>query len=446
MSGRGGGRGAESFPEVPEQITVWVSGVAVGISLRGCRPEVGDAVVRHYVTRLPSVPVSPDIRVCAPADADVEATLQALSEEVSAAVASIHRDRGLIDFGAPALLGDNGSAVIVIAGGSDDANAALAGLASRFEVLPSQSWSADLSGAVVRHDGPRVVASGERSPGRRSARLVGALLLGGSGDPRTDGDEVIALAQHVIEHGAMSKRAPLLRSVRTIAESAPGIRRIPSRELTDLPAALVRWLEQGERAPRFAAPASIHSIGPAGLPVSGIDIWFRGSGVDCLLRPDDVLIVRWRRDRFELDVLTGHAGALWKNAEGTRREELFRVAAYPDPVTDEVRTALEAAFDKLRDDGLLLDEPSWAVRPNVAWSSSPTHVFVLDAAGPLAQPLALEGSAKVIWEAIVEGAPVTLTGIVDHCAEVYDVDAAVIRPEVQRLVGDLHHRELIGWI
>lgn len=440
--------GGRKTDPASEAIRARLSGVTVEITLAGCDPHVVDVIRDEYAPMVPSVPASVDVQVAAPVGADVSVTRETLRRRIEGAVADTHSRWGLIRVGATAVVDDRGSAMIAVVDGSAEASAALGDLSGGFEVIAPDDWAVDRSGSVLRLDGSDDASPSARpSRSRRAvARLVGAVFLG-DGDGGHDWDDgILRLARQVIDRGAPTDRAPVLRAIQTIADSAPGIVRLTSANLPELPAALASWLEGGQRAPRFAASYPVRS-GASAFPVrSRDDTWFRGPAHDYLERTHDVLVLRRAGDGLVLESLTGSERDLWLHASGLGREQLISTIGERDHVVGDGRSTVHTAFDRLQRDGLLVDEPSWAARPEIAYSASPTKAFLLDATARQPQPLALEGSAAMIWAAIVERPHLTLSEIVDRCAEHYDVDPTTIRPEVHTLLEELHRRDLIGWV
>lgn len=447
MSGQGA---AGSGSARSEGLTVRIADVTVGITLSGCNTDLIDAVHAEYAPMMPSVPVSAETQVVVAADADAGSGVELVRREVDAAVAGIHRQRGFIDFGADLLVDDRGSALIVTLDGSEQAHAVMAALSARHTRLPPGSWVSDRSGNIVHRAASTTIAGDALENGAVGgpARLIGALLLG-DGESVADAEQedgVLALARHAIEQGSPNERAPVLRAVQMIAGSTSGIRRVAVGDLSRALREVAERFAEGPRTMRFAPPFPVHSA-PASVPTNdGSKVWFRGPAHDYLQRDHDVLVVRRSGDGLELEALQSHAGALWMHADGASREQLLSIVRDQSSPERSEDTPLEVVFDELVSEGLLVDEPSWAVRSNVAYSTNSSQAFVLGTDGGDLQPLALEGPAMTIWEAMIEQPHISITEITAWCAERYDVDADDIRPEVQQMMEDLRERDLIGWV
>lgn len=444
------GQGAAGGSARSDGLTVRIADVTLGITLSGCTTDLIEAVHAEYAMVMPSVPVSAETQVVVAGDADAESGMELVRSEVDAAVARIHRQRGLIDLGADLLVDDHGSALIVTLDGSEQAHAAMAALSARYKRLPPDSWVSDRSGNIVQRAASTTIVGDALESGAvgGSARLIGALFLGDgesvAGAEQEDG--VLALARHAIEEGSPNERAPVLRAVQMIAGSASGIRRVAVGDLSRALREVAERFAEGPRTMRFAPPFPVHS-GPASVPASdGSTAWFRGPAHDYLQRSGDVLVVRRSGDGLALEVLRSHARALWMHADGISREQLLISARDQSTPAKSGDALLEVVFDELVSDGLLVDEPSWAVRSNVAYSTSSSQTFVLGTDAGDRQPLALEGPAMTIWEAMIEQPHISITEITAWCAERYDVDADDIRPEVQQMMEDLRERDLIGWV
>lgn len=431
-----------------DEITVRIAGVTVAVSFSGCAADLIAAVHAEYASVAPTVPVSADIQIAAPHDVDPDTGLDIVRTKVADAIAEIHRLRGFIDFGAAAIIDAHGFALMIIPDGSDEARAALVALSAQYESLQAGCWVTDRSGHVVRA-GPFDLSTHRMSHSAQggTARLIGAVLLGGGEDAadseRADG--IVVLARHLLACGSPNERTPALRAVQTVAAGTPGIRQVAA---DDLPRALQKvagCFMEGQRARQYAAPFPLngHSASATALDFGR---WFRGPGHDYLQRADDVLIIRRFPEGLALDVLESYERAIWLCADGTSRDEIVRRAGAHSVAAPAATPTLADVFDELVSRGLIVDEPSWAAQPDVAYSTSSSQVVILGTAGRETTPLALEGPAMTIWECIVERPYISLTEVTARCAEQYDVETTTIRPQVQELVDALHRRGLIGWI
>lgn len=434
-----------------DAIRVRIAGVTAEVSLQGDDAALAGALRREYLSFAVSVPATADViaEVTPESDSGVDDVMAAVRRDVLAGVADVHERRGYVQFGAHALIDQRGSALIVIAVDGTDVHDVLTGLGLDIELLAPGGWASDLSGAIVRLPNPTARMDALGSSGLETARpgrVTGALVFGDQDSARAGQDDffdgLVALARHVIEHGTLNERTPLLRAVRTIAESSPGIRSVSASDIPHLRNLISGWLADAERAPWSSPAFPVRS--DAADDSEGV--WFRGPAHDYLDRIDDVVVVRRHRTGLAVDVLTPEASVLWRQASGLRREELVDAAMAQARAEGSDRRAMEIAFDDLCRSGALAPEPSWAVGPDVAWSSTPTQVVALSAAASPPYPVSLEGSARAIWEEIVETPYLSLSELVARCAERFEVEADSIRSEVARLLQDLRHRELIGWV
>ncbi|WP_309064595.1 PqqD family peptide modification chaperone [Microbacterium sp.] len=84
------------------------------------------------------------------------------------------------------------------------------------------------------------------------------------------------------------------------------------------------------------------------------------------------------------------------------------------------------------------------VGPDVAWVSSEQRAVVLNLADPGATPMALEGSAAAIWEAIAAGDGLTREELLATLAEAFGVAESDIAADVDAALGRFRELSLLG--
>lgn len=86
--------------------------------------------------------------------------------------------------------------------------------------------------------------------------------------------------------------------------------------------------------------------------------------------------------------------------------------------------------------------PTWTVGDDVGWVSDETTDTVYVALLPLSPPLVLEGTARLIWLAAVEGH--TLSDVVSIVATASGVDHDIVREDTTTFLDDLVSRGLLA--
>ena len=436
-----------------DAIRVRIAGVTAEVSLRGDDAALADALRFEYRPFSLSVPATADVTAEVAPDSDSLSapgnSMADLRADVLAGIADVHERRGDIRFGAHALIDRRGTALIVLAADDTDVHQALAQLDLDLEILAPGRWASDLSGAIVPLATPADGADELRAVDleiARPGRLAGALVFSGRGSDSASVEEgfdgVAALARHVVERGALNERSPLLREVQIIAESSPGIRSVAASDIPSLRDLIDGWLADAERVTWGSRAFAVRTA----VATESEGSWYRGPAHDYLDRIDDVVLVRREGDGPTVEVLTAEAASLWRHASGLTRDELVDIVIAQAGAGGVDRPVIEDVFDELCRTGELAPEPSWAIGPGVAWSSTPTQVVALSATAAETQPVSLEGSARAIWDELVETPHITLTELVARCAERFEVESSSIRSEVAQLLQELRHRELIGWI
>ncbi|AZS35886.1 hypothetical protein CVS47_00484 [Microbacterium lemovicicum] len=221
-----------------------------------------------------------------------------------------------------------------------------------------------------------------------------------------------ALAELVAQTSFLASLPRPLQTVAGHAAAVGGIRRVTYREAETLDRTIRRILDSAQPAP---APAAVAADLP--LPAASADRapgarYTRTDAVDAVQLDDpDRLIVLHTDEAGQgvVRVLSGLAPAIWRAAADATLEELVCAAVerYGEPEGMDAAAAVSTAVDDLLAEGVLrrADAVRWAVADDVAWVDEPDRAVVLRLSAEAAEPVTLEGSAAVIWDAVVAGGP-----------------------------------------
>ncbi len=111
-----------------------------------------------------------------------------------------------------------------------------------------------------------------------------------------------------------------------------------------------------------------------------------------------------------LRIVDGIGPVLWRAADGRPVEELVdaAVSAHGAPPEGDADAAVAAALDALADEGVLAREQAWRVRTDVAWTANGEGFVALPLGrGDAPEPVALEGTAALVWSALTTARAVT---------------------------------------
>ncbi|MFK3676446.1 PqqD family protein [Microbacterium sp. NPDC090218] len=89
-------------------------------------------------------------------------------------------------------------------------------------------------------------------------------------------------------------------------------------------------------------------------------------------------------------------------------------------------------------------ESRWRIGDHVAWTESEGRVVVLALEASDAPPMALEGSAGVVWSLLVEHSPVSERDLAGLIAAEFDVDTQHVLPDVVSLLTELRTRHVVS--
>lgn len=157
--------------------------------------------------------------------------------------------------------------------------------------------------------------------------------------------------------------------------------------------------------------------------------YYRGTALDSIsLGGGRCAVLLTAGAEGRLHVLSDEDAMIWQRADGVDRSTL-------GGTDDEVSALLKAQ---------LLDfDPSWRIAGDVAWVDENDRTTVL---GPSANvlPLALEGSAHVIWTFLADQGAMRQDQLVKCCIETFDVSAQEIIGPIDSLLHDLSARGLVS--
>ena len=263
--------------------------------------------------------------------------------------------------------------------------------------------------------------------------------------------ELIAQTSHLADLPAP------LQTVAAHVASVGGVRRVRYRDAADL-AGVVEALLGSARVQNIPAVSRSAPPGTA-LPAEDAphdeERWFRAPAIDVLALedPERLAVLRGAAgSRHEggatVHLLAGIAPALWRAAaDGVSADGLVAaaVAAYGDPGMGAEATGLvEAAVEELAAAGLLVRRARrWRIRGDVAWTGGRDRVAVLTLGVADESPLALEGSAALIWLALAER-PVDMRTLVERVARSAGAEPDVVRADVTAFVAELLHGGLVA--
>ena len=234
-----------------------------------------------------------------------------------------------------------------------------------------------------------------------------------------------------------------LRTIAAHAAATGGIRRVVYREAATLTAAL---------APLFTGPQAAPLPDPLGAAVrvdpeaTGA---FRGAFLDAIALDDPDRIAVLQPELPEggtLRVIAGIAPVLWRAADGAGSARLVQAArdAHGDPDGGDADAVVAAAVDDLAAAGVLAAEPSWRIRADAAWTGEGNRFVALqleNLTNPT--PVALEGSAAIIWRILSEGRGLTRTALTAAVAERAGVTPDEVRTDVEAFLLSLREAALI---
>lgn len=278
-------------------------------------------------------------------------------------------------------------------------------------------------------------------------RLAALVLL----DRRADAPEIPvvttcdfgeALPELIAQTSYVADLPDPLRTIAAHTNAVGGIRRVVYREAETLPVAL---------APLFVDPAPACVPEPI-LAATNVEPdtsgTFRGVFLDAVdVAPDRIALLQPDLPHGStLRVIAGIAPAIWRAASGVSLGRLVEVAreTYGDPKDVDAASVVASAIGELRSQGVLANEPSWRLREDIAWTGEPGRYVALqlsDLSDPT--PVALEGSAAMIWEVLSESRGMTAVALTEEVARRAGVERAVVSDDVNAFLSSLRSSRLV---
>lgn len=387
----------------------------------GARCAAGDPIPAAHLT----VPVRPQ--------SSLRNTLSSLSQQVTLAAIRARRGR-LWMLHATGVADPAGRVVALIGPSGQGKTTAAAALSRHYGYVSDETVGIDPRGAVLPYRKPLSViedadsAKVQRSPEelgllplpQAPLRLAALVLL----DRRADGpDEPVLEAcdlgealEHLVGQTSYLADVPApLRMIAAHAAATGGVRRIVYREAETLASAIAPLFQ--EPSPPVVEESAIDARQTSGAP--GI---YRGPYLDALPLEDPDRIALLQPNATGpayYRLVAGIGPALWRAAAGSTPTDLHDAAvrSYGAPEGVDVAAAVETAIRALTDDGVLADEPTWRIRPDVATTGHDDRFLALALSDLLhPTPVALEGSAAVIWSLLASARAVTATELLEAIA------------------------------
>ena len=417
-----------------------------------------------------AAPGRADIDVVAGEGGSIRSLLASLSQRVTLAAIEAQRGRMWMLHAAGVALPD-GRVVALIGPSGRGKTTASRVLGEAYGYVSDETVAIDVSGRVLPYRKPLSIVEpdsaekAQRSPSAlglgslpsAALRLAGVVLLdrraGVSGAVVSDVDLGDALEELVAQSSYLTNLPAPLRTIAAHVASVGGVRRVSYTDAAALVAVLPELAAVSPSEPRVSKPVS-----PGQPPFAGSStdrVFRRVAPLDelPLADPDRVALFHVDADHVgTVRVLAGIAPALWRAADGVNLEALVdaAVSVYGTPGDKDATAAVEAAAEELVTAGVLkVSSPAdvvgpalWRIHDDVAWTGESSRVVVLALANPAASPLALEGSAALIWTALAAG-PGCSDTITARVAEAAEVDGAAIRADVESFLATLRDQDLV---
>lgn len=411
-----------------------------------------------------------DIEVVAAAGGSIRALLSSLSQRVTLAAIEAQRGRLWMLHAAGIALPDGRVVALVGPSGRGKTTASRV-LGEAYGYVSDETVAIDGSGRVLPYRKPlSIVEAGEPEKAQRSPsalglgslpdaslRLAGIVLLdrreGVSGSIVSDVDLGDALDELVAQSSYLTNLPAPLRTIAAHVASVGGVRRVSYTDAAALVSVIPDVAAESPSPPQVSKSVS-SGHGPVAAGAGG-RVFRRVPPLDelPLAGPDRLALLHIDADHSgTVRVLAGIAPALWRAADGVELDALVEaaVSAHGVPEGTDAATAVASAADELVEAGVLRASPAvttpdpalWRIHDDVAWTGESPRVVVLALANPAASPLALEGSAALIWSALAAG-PGCSDDIVSRVAESAEVDGAAIRDDVESFLETLRDQELV---
>lgn len=275
-------------------------------------------------------------------------------------------------------------------------------------------------------------------------RLARIVLLDCADDaPEIPQVDVLELGEALVPLVAESKhlcesRAPL-RSIVALLHGTGGAVRIRYRAATSLKSLIAELTE--------STPAEIvvptRTSGTVPLQCAAVDAEriYRGEAADSCLLPGGrlALLKSETTGNGRLRILDALESAVWCSANGVARDDIVDSAVRERGLESDPDAAQRVArvVSELSAEGWLSREPAWQVEEDTAWVSSDNRATVLNLASPSQLPLALEGSAHVVWDIVARSRSISQGAIIEKTAAHFGAENGEVAGGVVNLLHDL---------
>ena len=394
-----------------------------------------------------------------PARGPVAESLSSLSQSVT--LAAIEARRGQLWMVHAAGVADEEGRVIALIGPSGQGKTTAARtLATAYGYVSDETVGIEADGTVVPYRKPLSVIVDSKWVKKQCPpeelgllalpearlRLAAIVLL----DRRPDGPDAAvvedcdlgdALPELVAQTSYLGDMPAPLRTIAAHAAAVGGVRRVVYREAGTLVAALEPLFQD-------ALPVQIAAPTTSAARVADAPGTYRGAYLDAvpLNDPDRIALLQPELDggsTFRL--VSGIGPALWRTASGASLYEQTAAAAeaYGVPEGVDVRAAVASAVDALVEQRVLVAEPTWRIRDDVAVTGEGSRFVALSLADlQHPTPFAMEGSAATIWDVLFVSRGLTATHLVEAVARRVGVDADVVDTDVRAFLESLEARAL----
>ncbi|KAF2414814.1 hypothetical protein B1729_03000 [Microbacterium sp. B35-04] len=410
-----------------------------------------------------------EVEVAAGTGGGIRNLLSALSQRVTLAAIEAQRGRMWMLHAAGLALPDGRVVALVGPSGRGKTTAARV-LGREFGYVSDETVAVDVEGRVHPYRKPlSIIEAGEAEKAQRSPstlglrelpdaelRLAGIVLL----DRREAIDGAVveevdlgdALPDLVAQSSYLTDLLAPLRTIAAHVASAGGILRVTYADVAAL-VDVLPWLagsvRRGGETERIPPAASVrHSGGDRGRMDHDGPRWFRTPVHDEIELPDPQRLAVLQVDdagEGTVRVLAGVAPTLLGEAQAASLDDLIEAAvrAHGRPAGQDAESLVRAALTDLADAGIVEQRaPRWGARGDIAWTGEGDRFVLLSLADPDASPVALEGSAAVIWHCMVEQDADTAT-LSRSVADRVGVEVAAVAQDVSAFVDELRRAALV---
>ncbi|GAA5147396.1 hypothetical protein GCM10025768_07380 [Microbacterium pseudoresistens] len=448
------------------RILVSAVGAVVEIDVSELESAASEAIRDAWRDALLGYDRDPDAVVRPRTDLDDAAMLSKLSTTVTLAALE-HRQGELWMLHAAGLADERGHVVVLSARSGTGKTTASRHLARRFAYVSDETVGIDSQGGVVAYRKPlslivnagyakdqvpvsAAVAGPELPHALRLSKVVVLDRRDDAGpharvEPLSLADAVMALAPQSSYLTAM--RSPL-RTIASLLDATGGAVRVTYREAESLDGVIDALMDaEPPNDPLVARPeARVDAATVSGAEDQDPDRWFRGPASDALdVGEGRLALLRRSQDGGKLELLDGIAPAIWRGAAGRTMEDISTglIAEFGSPAdTVDVEALVGTRIEELAELELLAAEPSWRITDAAAWVGDQERVTVMNVATG-SQPLALDGSAAIIWTVLADGLALRQSALLEHCVAAFDIAVDSIRADVLALLDQLREAGVV---